>query len=200
VGQFVDAHVPQWPENYWTVAAVKDKQWLFNAKGVFEYSEDGTCIQICDKPAPVGLAVRASCAVPGIIDAVPYMGKWLFDGALASDGRCPVRVPKKHYAANGSDIIACDVGDDEGNKSSKWSKLLWKVICGEECLPPETPQPVDAHDVVLLKPAPMSFRSLQFTLTEDQKWERSSPGTSGPSRTWKKLASSPEPSWKRLGR
>lgn len=178
VGQFVDAHVPNWPANYWTVAAVKDKQWLFNAQGIFEYAEDGTVTQICDKPAPVGLAVRASCAVPGIIDAVPFMGKWLFDGALASDGRCPVRVPKKHYAAVPADIVACDVGDDN-TKSSAWSRWFWKVLCGEECLPKEIPQPVDAHDVVLLRPSAMNFRSLQFTLSEDQKWEAVMSGFTG---------------------
>lgn len=177
VGQFIDKHVPNWPSNYWTVAAVGHTQWLFNAEGIFEYHPCGKVIRISASPAPVGLAVRASCAVPGIIDAVPFMGRWLFDGALTVDGRCPVRVLKRHYGYLPENIIGVDVGDDE-SKQSRRVRKAWKVLCGANCLPP-TKHPIDKEGVHVITPTVTSFRSLQFTLTLDQKWEAVMSGFAG---------------------
>jgi predicted acylesterase/phospholipase RssA len=178
VGEFIDKHVPTWPSNYWTVAAVGHTQWLFTADGIYEYHPCGKVIRISDKPAPVGLAVRASCAVPGIIDAVPFMGKYLFDGALTIDGRCPVRVLKRHFREQAENIIGVDVGDDE-SKQSRRVRKVWKVVCGANCLPPDEKQPIDAEGVCVITPTVTSFRSLQFNLTLDQKWEAVMSGFAG---------------------
>lgn len=172
VGAFVESHVAVWPANYWTVAAYKDSQWLFTAEGVFEYGRDGRCRKVSDKPAPVGLAIRASCAVPGIIDAAEWNGNFLFDGALTMDGRCPVRVPKRHFGARSTQVVGLDVGDDT-TKQTRWVRRGWKVLCGSNCIPEEVDgdNPAGSDGVLLIKPAPMSFRSLQFTLSADQKWQ-----------------------------
>jgi hypothetical protein len=178
LGAFIDARVPAWPANYWTVAAMGHTQWLFTADGIYEYHPCGKIIRISDKPAPLGLAVRASCAVPGIIDAVPFMGKLLFDGALTVDGRCPVRAVKRHFGAKPEDIIACDVGEDE-SKQSRRTRRAWKILCGSNCLPPKEKCPPQAEGVTVITPTVTSFRSLQFTLTLDQKWEAVMSGFAG---------------------
>lgn len=171
VGQFVESFVAAWPKNYWTVAAEGPNQWLFTAEGIFEYRRAGTVKVISPDPAPVGLAIRASCAVPGIIDAAKWNGNYLFDGALSADGRCPVRVPKRHFSARPESIVAVDVGEDS-SRQSRWMRLGWKILCGADCLPPPDGDfPIGSEGAVVIKPEPMKFRSLQFTLTSDQKWQ-----------------------------
>jgi hypothetical protein len=171
VGQFVETLVPTWPANYWTVATHRDNQWLFTADGVFEYSRNGKLRVISTTPAPVGVAIRSTCAVPGIIDAVSWNGNYLFDGALGLDGRCPVRVPKRHYSARPESIVAVDVGEDN-NRQSRAIRLAWKVLCGGNCVPQsDKDSAVGAEGVVLIRPAPVEFRSLQFSLNADQKWQ-----------------------------
>jgi predicted acylesterase/phospholipase RssA len=171
VGEFVESFVPAWPGNYWTVAAHRDNQWLFTADGVFEYTRAGKVRVISRQPAPVGIAIRASCAVPGIIDAAIWNGNYLFDGALTMDGRCPVRVPKRHFGARSESILALDVGEDN-TRQSRWVRMGWKILCGGNCVPQvDGDNPAGSEGVVLIKPAPMEFRSLQFTLSSDQKWQ-----------------------------
>lgn len=172
LGEFVESIVQQWPEKYWTVASCGKSQWLFTADGIFEYDVDGACKVLSRQPAPLGLALRASCAVPGIIDPVLYEGKYLFDGALSMDGRCPVRVPKRHFGAASSNIIACDVSDESITRTTKLVSRVWKMLCGSHCAPQEDgDNPAGSEGVILVKPGAMSFRSLQFRLSADQKWQ-----------------------------
>ncbi len=169
LGKFIENFAPVWPKTYWTVAAAGRSQLLFTAEGVFEYNTDGMR-QISREPAPLGLAVRASCAVPGMIDAVRFGERLLFDGALSIDGRCPIGVVKRNLKQAPETIIACDVGEDE-TRSARVMRRFWKVVCGSGCLrEAEGPLPRQADGVVLIKPAPMKFRSLKFTLSRDQKW------------------------------
>jgi len=175
LGKFIDDLVTTWPANYWTVATVGKGQWLFNAEGVFEYTERGLR-QISNVPVSVSLAIRATCAVPGIIDAVPYkLGdktRYLFDGAFGMDGRCPVGVVKRIYKQPARLIIACDVGEEQKSKRELRIRKFWKLICGNGCLrESEGPTPRNSEGVILVKPTVTSVRSLQFTLTRDQKWE-----------------------------
>ncbi len=108
--------------------------------------------------------------MPGIISAVPYKGRFLFDGALTREGRCPIALPIEHFGALAETIIAVDAGDDD----SKWSQRLtrlWGILCGGNCVPHVEEKVLTEDDVaVLVKPDLGFFRSLQFTLTRDQKW------------------------------
>ncbi|HEY9774438.1 MAG TPA: patatin-like phospholipase family protein [Planktothrix sp.] len=179
LGTYIEERVQGWPtwigkdgqkHSYWTMAVVGKNQVLFDHTGVREIAPDGTITVLSDKPAPLGLAVRASCAIPGIISAVPFKGRFLFDGALSRDGGCPVVIPERYYGATEAQTIACDVGDD-GNGSSKKLLKLWKLICGGNCLPQwEDKELTEKNGMVVVKPALTGFRSLQFTLTKDQKW------------------------------
>ncbi len=170
LGDWLDELIPSWPPNYWTLAVVGSDQVLFDQTGVKLISPDGTIKVLSDKPAPVGLAIRASCAVPGIISAVPYKGRFLFDGALSQDGSCPVNVPMRWYGAIHPSIIACEVGDST-NQTSKRVEKLWKLLCGQNCVPEWDQEELTTDKgMIVVKPDMKHFRSLQFTLTRDQKW------------------------------
>lgn len=167
MGEFVESIVPSWPENYWTVAVHRDNQWVFTSKGVYKYTRDGQSSVISPTPAPVGIAIRATSAVPGIIDAVRWNGNYLFDGALSMDGRCPVRIPVRHFGASQGSIVACDVGQNPDRRTRLMHKG-WEIICGD-CMPAQFP--VGTEGCIVIKPTGMNFRSLQFSLTLDQKWQ-----------------------------
>lgn len=173
LGEFIDERCPTWPANYWTMAVAGRTQVLFTADGVYQYLQDGTCRQLDDEPAPMGLAVRASCAVPGIIDPVKYKDIYLFDGALSWDGQCPIGLVLRHYKTHARDIIACDVGDRESTAGG-FVNAFWRIFCGNSCVwPADEPHPdifVEQGSIVAY-PAVNSFGSLQFKLSEEQKWD-----------------------------
>lgn len=171
LGEYIDSMIPEWPKGYWTMAVVGDNQIHFTEHGVFEVTPGGKRTTLSDKPASVGLAVRASCAVPGIISAVSYKGRWLFDGALSHHGRCPIALPITHHGAEFDRIVAVDAGEDT-NKASKRVLKLWGLVMGDNCVPHANEKILTANDVaVLIKPKLNHFRSLEFTLTRDQKWQ-----------------------------
>jgi predicted acylesterase/phospholipase RssA len=170
LGVYLDEKVPVWPDRYWTMAVQGENKIYFTQDGVFELTPDGKRNVLSNKPAPLGLAVRASCAVPGIISAVPYKGRFLFDGALTREGRCPIALPIAHKGALPENIIAVDAGDDDSKMSQRITRL-WGILCGGNCVPHVEEKVLTEKDVaVLIKPDLGFFRSLQFTLTRDQKW------------------------------
>lgn len=114
LGELIDKYVPEWPAKLWIMAAAEVPgkgrcQVLFTAKGVFLYEANGTCTKLSDDPAPVGLAVRASIAIPGVIGAVPFMDMYLFDGMLTWDGRMPIGLVARHYKVPCWKIVAVNI-------------------------------------------------------------------------------------------
>lgn len=166
--ELVDTTSPKWPDNFWTMAICKHGQVIFTADGVVKY-ERGVRQAISSAPLSVGLAVCATCAVPGIIDAVPYGGEHLFDGALSDDGQCPVEVVKRHFGAPLSSVIAFDVGEED-IKQSRWLRLLWNIFCGGSCGNIEGKHPEEKDGLVLIKPRVTGFHAFQFSLARDLKW------------------------------
>ena len=171
LGEYIESFTDVWPEGYWTVGIHENLEIIFNEAGIFQLGPDRLLRVIDNKPGNLGKAVRGSCAVPGVISAVEYDGMYLFDGALGTEGRCPVSVPVRLYGAKRTDIIACDVGDDTGNTSARITKL-WKLVCGEDCVPDITePDYVTDGKIILIRPKITAFRTLQFSLSNDQKWQ-----------------------------
>lgn len=174
LGTLINELVPTWPEKYWTVGVAEDgTQVLFTSSGVFEYKSGRPVRMIQDKPADVGLAIRATCAVPGVISAVPFRNMDLLDGALADEGRCPVRVAKEQLGARPGNIVAIDVGEGtaEAQAREHWFfRGLRRLVCGSCCEPDEGPA-VDTDGVVLITPDASAVQSLEFKLTPDQKWQ-----------------------------
>lgn len=160
-----------WPKGYWTMASVGNNRILFTDRGVFEITPDGVINVLCDKPGPLGIAIRGTAAVPGIISAVHWKGRYLFDGALTPDGRCPIEIPIAHMGASEPTVIAVDVGDD-GSKLADYVLKFWSIICGGDCVPDFKEKELTSHNgMVVIAPELTQFRSLQFTLTRDQKWQ-----------------------------
>jgi predicted acylesterase/phospholipase RssA len=177
LGRFMDERISKvlgadqpWPKNYWTMAVVARTQVLFTADGVYQYLRSGQRRLLSDKPAPLGLAIRASCAVPGIIDSVPYNGRHLFDGALSWDGDCPVGIPVRHFEASPDEVIGLDVGEEE-HRFAGLARSFWSLLCGNHCIGPESPIHDVPEGVLMMEPHIYSVRSLQFTLTQEQKWQ-----------------------------
>ncbi len=170
--KFVNDLVPEWPENYWTMAVAGRTQIVFTSKGVFQYLHDGSSRQLSDEAAPLGLAVCASCAVPGIIEPKVWNDIYLFDGALSWDGQCPVGVVARSFDVKASQILACDVGVSRGSKSD-FILDFWRLLCGKNCLCPHDemdPAVWAEQGTILVSPTVNKFKSLQFSLSVEQKW------------------------------
>lgn len=170
LGAFIDSLVPTWPKNFWTMAVVARTQILFTSDGVYQYLKNGQRRRLSDKPAPVGLAIRATCAIPGIIDAVPYHGRHLLDGALSWDGQCPVGVSQRYFGAEPHEILACDVGEEK-SRIAPFARVFWTMLCGGHCVEHDGPKTPIPDGITMIKPRIWSVRSLQFTLTPEQKWQ-----------------------------
>lgn len=170
LGKFIDSLVPEWPKGFWTMAVVARTQILFTDHGVFQILKNGQRRVLSDTPAPVGLAIRATCAIPGIIDAVEYKRRLLHDGALSWDGQCPVGIPLREFRAAPKDIIACDVGEEK----SRWAPIFrtfWSLLCGNHCVDSASPQNAFPPQTTLIRPRIWSVRSLQFSPSAEQKWQ-----------------------------
>jgi predicted acylesterase/phospholipase RssA len=112
----LEGYVKTWPENYWTMAYAPkhEAQIVFTRNGVHKRFADGRVELVDNRPAPIGLAIRATCAVPGFFDSVIYTSSSgesyeLFDGFLSWDGYCPAAFVEKFFGAHRQSIIACDV-------------------------------------------------------------------------------------------
>jgi predicted acylesterase/phospholipase RssA len=177
VGTFVESIVGRWPSKYWTMAVSEDTQMVFTATGV-HHIEPHRYRLLNTEPAPLGVSIRGSCAVPGIIDAVPIEvateTHWLLDGALSHEGRTPVSVPERFFGAKPSQIVVVDVGDGKdkiAQRKAKRAMRFWRMVCGKLCIPQFSPDPVDpAKGYIVVEPEPTKFGSLKFTLTRDEKW------------------------------
>jgi predicted acylesterase/phospholipase RssA len=116
LADFIESYVSVWPEKYWTMAYCPrvQGQIIFTKNGVFKRTRDGNVQLLDSAPAPVGLAIRATCAVPGFFDSVKYTTSTgetfeLFDGFVSWDGYCPAALVENFYGVERQSIIACDV-------------------------------------------------------------------------------------------
>ena len=176
--QVAKAGINGWPTLYWTQCGVEDGQLVYTSTGIHHIKRTGSYRLLMSEPGPLGIAVRGSCAVPGIIDAVPVqIGNdhfWLHDGVLSPEGRTPVSVPERFFGAKPNQIVVCDVGESDGSRTPKKTKsmIFWRWVCGKLCIPEFYPEPLDEKDgYIICEPTITNFRSLQFTLSRDQKWQ-----------------------------
>ncbi|HEY9784439.1 MAG TPA: patatin-like phospholipase family protein [Candidatus Obscuribacterales bacterium] len=169
LGRYIDGYVPRWPSNYWTLASVNGGSVLFTARGVARLAPHSKPSLLAAAPPSVGLSVQASCAIPGVIDAIRYHGEHLFDGALTEDGECPVDVPVREFGVQKSDLIAIDI-TEEAVKKSRWLRILWHIFCGGRCVSIDAVHPEEKDGLILVQPDIRGFHALQFKLNRDQKW------------------------------
>ncbi len=165
LGAVIDKHVATWPENFWTIAVTGKFHILFTAHGVFQI-HNGRSLRISETPAPLGLAIRASCAVPGILESIEYLGRHLFDGALSDYGDCPTGVVRHHFQAPSNKIVACDVSGGM-TRQRRAIFALGRLITGR------ISQKLHVNsraDEIFIAPKVQGLGgSLEFSLTRDQK-------------------------------
>lgn len=128
LGAIIDQHVSRWPANFWTMAVSGKYHILFTADGVFQIYA-GQIDRISETPAPLGLAIRASCAVPGILEAIEFAGRFLFDGALSDYGDCPSGIVRQHFGAPAHEIVSCDGSGGMTRQRRAWF-ALGRLISG----------------------------------------------------------------------
>ncbi len=165
LGAIIDKHVSDWPANFWTMAVSGRYQFLFTADGVFQIEGEQT-VRISDVPAPLGLAIRASCAVPGIMEAIEFAGHHLFDGALSDWGDCPTGIARRHFMAPANKIVACDSSGGMTHQRRAWF-LLGRLITGRfsHKLNAES----RADEIFIVPRVEHLADALQFSLSRDQK-------------------------------
>lgn len=168
----MDKLAPSWLPRLWIVACCDHGQVLFTDHGVFKYKGNGRKKMLDDKPASVGTAITASCAIPGLIDLVHYRGEYLFDGAMGFDGACPVAPVTRHFGHSQASVIAVDVGEDS-IKEAAWFKLWWRVACGrgEVCGPLAGEHPDESDGRIVVNPRVEGFHGLKFVLSRAEKWQ-----------------------------
>lgn len=173
LGEFMNRHVPLWPDKYWTIAVTGSSQVIFTKEGVFLYTKCGQRTVLSEEPPDVGFAVECSAAIPGIFDGKQYQGMWLYDGALSIDGRTPVAAIGRHLGVVPGTVIAVDVGDDNtrgGLLRRLTHYVFWKLVCGFHC-PIEGHYPIRSEGTILIKPDPSTIPSLKFKLDAETKWK-----------------------------
>lgn len=174
--RFVDSKVPKWPRNFWLPAACAHGQVLFTSDGVFKYrwagkdllADRGTKIAL-SPPSP-GTAIGASCAMPGILDAVAYDEEYLFDGALAGDGDTPIGVVPRHFGAPRDKVLAVDFGDD-AMKQNWLVRTLFHLGCGGYCGSIANRHANQGESGILVYIPIEHFHALQFELSRGAKWK-----------------------------
>ena len=159
----------QWPENFSTLATTKNgSPVVFNKDGVFLIDKrSGKETVLSNSPAPLGLAVRASATIPGVIAALRYKGIHLFDGALTEDGFCPVGINIRRFGARPDHVLACRVGEPSlkpmMGRFYRWARRIWFIS-------PHFNWGDETTGVMEVHPQIDHVHTLKFRLTQDEKW------------------------------
>lgn len=169
LGEHLESLVSTWPTNFWTLATIDDGYLLFCSRGVFYVSRHGETNEVSDQTPPVGLAIRATCTVPGLMSPVSYAGYRLYDGVLGKMGPCPVQVPLR-AGVEPSLVVALDSGE-EPNLASRTAKVFWGTIFGGLPWLREFFSPENYDDAVqVVSPRLSRLPSLRFHLSPEEKW------------------------------
>lgn len=167
LGEAVEEVVKEWPENFWTMAMTENSHVLFTSIGVWEYGFDGSVTQISDVPAPVGIAIRATCAIPGLLESVHYRGRLLFDGSLSPFGGCPVAWVRKHFLAEDQTVVRCSSVGKSRLRERMLVDLGRRLLC-RDSKKVEFTLKESVADVNILSAMP-ELNTFRFKLTVEQK-------------------------------
>jgi hypothetical protein len=170
LGAYIDAHVTGWPERFWTFACDGNSIILFTVSGTYKLTPNGQVDQLSDRPPPLSLAIRASCAGPGLIEPVDFQGNLLYDGVLSWLKRCPVDIPIRLDGVGAETVYAIDAGEEPGACNSI-PYLFWGTIFGGwHWLANESSRSFQRDDVIMVKPELGKLPALRFTLAPIDKW------------------------------
>lgn len=167
LGELANTHVKEWPKKFWTMAVGAESEVMFTRNGVVEYTREGSRHLISNKPAQVGDAIRASCAIPGVLESVTFLGRRLFDGALGRFGKCPTAMVSTHYGVPSENIIAAlPVG-----AMSTVNKNLYRFAQYLSGTLGYRNKDFVEQAAIVIRPEVNSFHSMKFLLKPQQKDE-----------------------------
>ncbi|MDZ4836997.1 MAG: patatin-like phospholipase family protein [Candidatus Melainabacteria bacterium] len=129
LGELIDSQVKTWPEAFWTMAVSENSHVMFTSTGVYEYGFDGSFTVLSDEPAPLSLAIRATCAIPGLLQAVVYQGRYLFDGALSQFGSCPTAWVHKHFSGGAGTVVRVASTGKDSRKNAFLCRVGRRLLC-----------------------------------------------------------------------
>ncbi len=165
LGELIEENVKVWPESFWTMASSEDSHVLFTSERVIEYGFDGSVTVLQEGPAPISLAIRATCAVPGLLEAVEFHGRYLFDGALSPYGDNPVAFARKHLLGEEGLIVSCCSSGKDSRKNDMLLNIGRWLLCPMAAKVTTGDRVADIH----IKPHVPQLNALRFKMTELQK-------------------------------
>ncbi len=167
LGELIDREVKSWPDNFWTMATSENSHIMFTSTGVFEFGFDGSYNVLSDEPAPLSLAIRATCSIPGILEAVQYRGRYLFDGALSRFGACPTAWVQKHLGGDSGTVVRVASSGKDSRKNDFLGRLGRRLLCNDHSKDVEFTN-VGRADIDINAHV-KEVRAMRFKLTEGQK-------------------------------
>ena len=174
-GAFFDDLIRQWPDTFWTMALSHQKQVVFTGHGVYEEQEDGSLRLTSNTAVGVGTAIRATCAVPLLLDPVVWKNDQgvehlLIDGGLGPEGRCPISVPGKLHSLSSSYLVVVNVGQDKSSLHQLIDRVFGTVCDDRESLREDVPVADGPRRIVVTPTSPL-YGSFKFKMTQREKWE-----------------------------
>lgn len=165
LGELIEEQVKVWPESFWTMATSETSHVLFTSERVIEYGFDGSITVLSEEPAPISLAIRATCAVPGLLEAVEFRGRYLFDGALSPYGGNPVAFARKHLLGEEALVVSIHSSGKDSRKNDMLLSLGRWLLCHSS----KQVQTGDHSADISIKPHVPQLNALRFNMTEVQK-------------------------------
>jgi hypothetical protein len=166
LGEMIDQLVPVWPEQFWTMAMTANSYVVFTKAGVCEYAFDGSLTVLSEVPAPLSLAIRATCAIPGILEAVEYRGRLLFDGSLGAYGACPVAWVRRHFLGEEHTVIRCFASGKKPDHNGWVWRLARRLLCHDASA---STCDVNARGEINIEPSVPEISPFRFKLSAEQK-------------------------------
>ncbi len=165
LGELIENQVKTWPESFWTMASSEDSHVLFTSERVTEFGFDGSITVLQEGPAPISLAIRATCAVPGLLEAVEFHGRYLFDGALSPYGDNPVAFARKHLLGEEGLVVSCFSSGKDSRKNDMLLNLGRWLLCHSAGKVKTGDRKADIN----INPHVPQLNALRFKMTEVQK-------------------------------
>lgn len=175
IGTFFDEKIKGWPPLFWTVALTHQRKVMFTRDGIFVEQAYGNMVQDTVSLS-LGTAIRATCAVPFLIDPVAFTSgsgekHLLIDGGLGPEGRCPASVPQSLFPMENSFLILVDLGEDR----SHLHRLLDRAFgtaAPESIVEEPGPLPhATNHTRIVIAPSVPISGSFKFRMTRREKWQ-----------------------------
>ncbi|MBK9280741.1 MAG: patatin-like phospholipase family protein [Candidatus Obscuribacter sp.] len=175
MGQYFNDLIPDWPPHFWTMALSGQKKVIFTRDGILMDREGGGLELASAAPVGVGTAVCATCAVPMLLDPVPWKtdngdDHLLIDGGFGPEGRCPVSVPEALHALKGSYLIVVNVGPDKSSLHLLIDRVFG-IVCDDRHSLREDVEVAEDHSRIVVTPASPLYGSFKFKMTRREKWQ-----------------------------